>query len=229
MGRCINGKTLSRYLDGDLAPAAAARVAAHLAECPACVRLLDEMRSADDAVRGEAAPAAAVPDVAARVTADLAGRGAFLAARVAAGKRRLFGELPVGRMAAATAAAAVIVAVGFVGLDRLTRDGWARRTAPVVADAERVLVRLVYVDAPQEAARLAWARDESRRLDLSARLAEARTGASPSLDSDLAYLQETFTRLSDGGLLPVEFLSRLSGGEALARAAQLRERLSAGG
>ena len=220
---------LSGYLDDRLPPAMAARVRAHLAECPACARALDEMRSVDDVVRKATVPSAEVPDLAGRVTEDLSRRGAFLSARVAAGKRRLFGEVPVGRTAAALASAAVLLVAAFIGLDRLTRDSWARRAAPVMADAERVLVRLVYVEAPQEASRLAWARDETRKLALSARLAETRQGASPSLADDLAYLEEAFARLADGQPLPPALWTQLSDGEALQRVAYVRDRLADGG
>jgi anti-sigma factor RsiW len=220
---------LSGYLDDRLPPATAARVRAHVAECAACARTLDEMRRVDDVVRKATVPSAEVPDLAGRVTEELSRRGAFLSARVAAGKRRLFGEVPVGRTAAALAAAAVLLVAAFIGLDRLTRDSWARRAAPVVADAERVLVRLVYVEAPQEASRLAWARDETRKLALSARLAETRQGASPLLADDLAYLEEAFARLADGQPLPPALWTQLSDGEALQRVAYVRDRLADGG
>jgi len=229
MGRCVAGKMLSCHLDDRLPPAMAARVRAHVAECPACARALDEMRCVDDVVRKATVPSAEVPDLAGRVTEDLSRRGAFLSARVAAGKRRLFGEVPVGRTAAALAAAAVLLVAAFIGLDRLTRDSWARRAAPVVADAERVLVRLVYVEAPQEASRLAWARGETRKLALSARLAETRQGASPLLADDLAYLEEAFARLADGQPLPPALWTQLSDGEALQRVAYVRDRLADGG
>ena len=229
MGRCVAAKTLSRYLDDRLPPAAAARVRAHLAECAACARVLDEMRSADDVVRKATVPSAEVPDLAGRVTEDLSRRGAFLAARVAAGKRRLFGRVPVGRAAAALAAAAVLLVAAFIGLDRLTRDSWSRRAAPVMADAERVLVRLVYVEAPQEASRLAWARGETRKLALSARLAETRQGAAPLLADDLAYLEQAFAQLADGQPLPPALWTQLSDGEALQRVAYVRDQLADGG
>jgi len=229
MGRCVAAKMLSCHLDGRLPPVTAARVRAHLAECPACERALDEMRSADDVVRKATVPSAEVPDLAGRVTEELSRRGAFLAARVAAGKRRLFGEVPVGRAAAALAAAAVLLVAAFIGMDRLTRDRWSRRAAPVMADAERVLVRLVYVEAPQEASRLAWARGETRKLALSARLAETRHGASPWLADDLAYLEEAFARLADGQPLPPALWTQLSDGEALQRVAYVRDRLADGG
>ncbi|MCX5674566.1 MAG: zf-HC2 domain-containing protein [Planctomycetota bacterium] len=229
MGRCVAGKMLSCYLDDRLPPAMAARVGAHLAECAACARALDEMRSVDDVVRKATVPSAEVPDLAGRVTEDLSRRGAFLAARVAAGKRRLFGEVPVARAAGVLAAAAVLLVAVFIGLDRLSCDRWSRRAAPVVADAERVLVRLVYVEAPQEASRLAWARDETRKLALSSRLAETRQGAAPSLADDLAYLEEAFARLADGQPLPPALWTQLSDGEALQRVAHLRDWLADGG
>jgi hypothetical protein len=108
-----------------------------------------------------------------------------------------------------------------------------------VADAERVLVRLVFVDpsdavaakaqAQEEASRLVWAREESRKLALSARLAEARSGASPAVAQDLAYLETTFTLLADGRPLPPNLEADLKEGGALARAKRLHESLAPGG
>jgi hypothetical protein len=85
------------------------------------------------------------------------------------------------------------------------------------------------VESPDAPGRLAWARDETRKLALSARLAEARSGASASLAGDLAYLEETFTLLADGRPLPPALWTQLSGGEALQRALHLHEQLTGGG
>jgi len=240
MGRCVTPKMISRYLDGDLEPEVRRLVEIHLAECARCAKALAEMRAMDDAIRQSAVTPAGTPDVASRVTAELRHRGAFFRARVAAGNRRLFGEsLFSRRMAAALAAAAALVVVAFLVADRLTERTWAQRAAPVVADAERVLVRLVFVDpsdavaakaqAQEEASRLVWAREESRKLALSARLAEARSGASPAVAKDLAYLETTFALLADGRPLPPNLEADLKEGGALARAKRLHESLALGG
>ena len=230
MGRCVTGKTLSRLLDGDLASPAADEVRRHVAECPDCARLLGGMQGVDTVVRKSRAAMPETPDIAARVVGELERRGAFVRARVASARRGSFGErLVSGRMAAAVSVAASLLVLAFFGLDYLSAHSWARRTAPVLADAERVLVRLVCVDSRAEAARLARARQESRELGLSARLAEARSGADASSAGDLAYLEETFTLLADGGPISAEFLERLSAGEALQRATRLRETLTPGG
>ena len=240
MGRCVTTKMISRYLDGDLEPEVRRPVEIHLAECARCAKTLAEMRAMDDAIRQSAVAPAVTPDVASRVTAELRHRGAFFRARMAAGNRRLFGEsLFSRRMAAALVAAAALVVVAFLVADRLTERTWARRAAPVVADAERVLVRLVFVDpsdavaakvqAREEASRLVWAREESRKLALSARLAEAQSGASPAVAKDLAYLETTFTLLAAGRPLPPNLEADLKEGGALVRAKRLHESLAPGG
>jgi len=240
MGRCVTPKMISRYLDGDLGPAARRQVENHLAECAPCAKALAEMRAMDDAVRQSALAPSETPDVASRVTADLRRRGAFFRARARARNRRLFGEsLLSRRMAAALAAAAALVVVAFIVADRLTERTWARRAAPVVADAERVLVRLVVMEPPDavaaraqdqgEESRLAWARDEARKLALSSRLAEARSGASPAMAQDLAYLETAFALLADGRPLPPNLEADLKEGGALARAKRLLESLALGG
>jgi len=235
----VTPKTISRYLDGDLEPEVRRQVEIHLAECARCAKALAEMRAMDDAIRQSAVAPAVTPDVASRVTAELRHRGAFFRARVAAGNRRLFGESLFSRRMAAALAAAALVVVAFLVADRLTERTWARRAAPVVADAERVLVRLVFVNpsdavaakaqAQEEASRLVWAREESRKLALSARLAEARSGASPAVAQDLAYLETTFTLLAAGRPLPPNLEADLKEGGALARAKRLQESLAPGG
>jgi anti-sigma factor RsiW len=225
VGRCVTAKTLSRYMDGDLPSETVRDVDAHVAQCAVCRQTLAEMRAMDEAVRQSAVVPGEVPDVAAGVTAELRRRGAFWRARVTTGKRRIFGEgngwLPTGiaLMAAASLAVAILG-----GMDWLTRDAWNRRTAPVVADAERVLVRLVRMDSPADGqARMVWARQEARKLALPDRLAEARQGASPAFSSDLAYLQTAFAMLAREEPLPSALQDQLKDGDALQRAVRLRE------
>jgi hypothetical protein len=228
MGRCIAGKALSQYLDGELDPAAAAEVKRHVAACPVCASALAGMEAVEARVRGWKAPDGETPDVASRVTADLRGRGEFFVARVAAGRRRVFGERSVGaRMAASFALAAAVVACAVMGLDWATRRAWVRRTEPVLADAERVLVRLVLVDleAEAQAQALARAREQSREFALSERLAEARAGAGAAVADDLAYLETTFSLLAGGRPLPADLVAALAGGEVLKRAERVRESL----
>jgi len=152
MGRCVPRKALSQYLDGELAPGAAEEFGRHVAECPDCAAALDEMRAVETVVRRQTMAEGVVPDVAARVTGDLRRRGEFLLARIAARRRRLFGgrSAPL-RAAAVLALAAVILVVGVAALDYATQRAWARRTEPVLADAERVLVRLTLEDLQAEA------------------------------------------------------------------------------
>jgi len=230
MGECAGDRTLSRYIDGDLTPAAADKVGSHVAACDRCRQRLDEMRALDDALCGDADPLAGTPDLASRVTGDLGRRGAFFKARVTAGKRRLFGDsLVSGRMVAALAVAAGILMLGAAGVDHVTRRNWARKTEPVLADAERVLVRLVFVEGPEDSRRLAWAREEARHLALPERFLEARSGAEPAWAKDLAPLETTFTLLAGGGPLPAQLIAQLTGGELLGRATRLRETLARGG
>lgn len=228
MGRCVAGKALSQYLDGELDPAAAAEVAGHVAACPACAGALARMEGVEAAVRGQAAPGGETPDLASRVTGELRGRGEFFVARVAAGRRRVFGERSVGaRMAGSFALAAVVVACAVMGLDWSTRRAWVRRTEPVLADAERVLVRLTLVDLEAEAhaEAIAQAREQSREFSLSERLAEVRTGAGASVADDLAYLETTFSLLAGGGPLPADLVTALAQGDVLKRAERVRDSL----
>jgi len=228
MDRCVAGKALSQYLDGELDPAAEAEVDRHVTACPACASALDRMEAVEAAVRGQAAPGGETPDLASRVTAELRGRGEFFVARVAAGRRRVLGERSVGaRMAASFALAAVVVACAVTGLDWSTRRAWVRRTEPVLADAERVLVRLVLVDleAEAQAQALARAREQSREFALSERLAEVRAGAGAAVADDLAYLETTFSLLAGGRPLPADLVAALAQGEVLKRAERVRESL----
>ena len=230
MRECADDRTLSQYLDGDLTPAPAERIAAHVAACDRCRERLDKMRALDGAIRADPDPPADPPDVASRVTNDLRRRGAFFTARVAAGRRRLFGDsLASARMLAALAVAAGIVMLATAGLDHVTRRNWARRTAPVLADAERVLVRLVYVEGHRDGPRLAWARQEVKKLALPERLLDVRSRAEPAWAKDLAPLEATFTLLAGDSPLPPLLVAQLSGGELLGRATRLRETLALGG
>jgi hypothetical protein len=216
---------LSRYMDGDLSPPAAQEVREHVAACAACTRALQEMQAMDEAVRRSARASAEAPDVADRVVAELHHRGAFFRARVNTGKRRLFGEsLLTFRMVGALAAAAVVMAAALLGTDYLTREAWVKRTTPVVADAQSVLVRLVAVEpGSEEASRLATAREQAREMGLSVRLAEARSGADPALAGDLSYLETTFALLARGDPLPAHLQDDLRAGEALNRARHVLE------
>jgi hypothetical protein len=222
----MTAKMLNRYLDGDLPPAGRREVEDHLDACEACRRMLSEIKAMDQLVRQSAEVSTAVPDVAGRVTAELQRRGAFFRARVTHGRRALFGEsLLSSHMAAAVLAAAAVLVVALVGTDYMTRSAWSRRAAPVVADAERVLVRLVMVDPTEQQDRLAWARQEARKLELSDRLAAARTGASTGVAGDLAYLHSTFALLARDEPLPAELQAELAAGDVLQRAIRLRDDL----
>lgn len=230
MSACPDEKTLNRYLDGELAGRRAARLRSHLAQCERCARRYADLRGVEEAVRSAEDESATVPDLAACVTGDLARRGAFFRARIAAGRRRLFGQwLLSWRMLGAVVAAAVIVTLGAAGMDYMTQRQWARRTRPVLADAERILVRLVYVKNEAEPERLARAREEVRSLDLARRLGEAQSSADPGWARDLAPLAATFILLADNEPLPEPLVHRLSDGQLLARACRLRETLTRGG
>jgi len=227
MGRCVDGKVLGQYMDGELSPAATERVRTHVAGCAACADALQELRAVEEALRQNLPAVAGGPDLAKRVTADLRRRGAFLAARISAGKRRLFGErAPTGRTVAAVSLAASILVLAFAGFDILSRNEWARRTAPVVADAERVLVRLVRVDPAEQEEVLARARREAEHLALPERLADARAGADTNLASDLGCLQRAFALLAAERDLPPELVAQLQRGDLLERTERLRESLA---
>lgn len=230
MGKCPNDKTLSQYLDGELSPQAADGVRRHLAACDDCAARYGRLHGLDDVLRSAAEPVGAAPDLASRVVSELGRRGAFFRARVSAGKRRLLGTgLASWRMGAAMAAAVGVVLLGMAGMDYVTRWQWVRRTEPVLADAERILVRLVYVRSEDESHRLAWARDETRKLELAERLGKARSGAGPGWANDLAGLETTFALLARDGPVPENVVGQLSGGELLAQASRLRETLARGG
>jgi hypothetical protein len=226
MGRCVPRKVLSRYVDGDLAEAEAEEVRRHVAECPVCAEGLEEMRAVDKAIRLEVAGRETL-DVAGRVTRDLAGRGAFLGARIAAGKRRLFGErTAVGRLAALVSVAASIVLLALVGMDYATREQWKRETEPVLADAQRVLVHLVLVDRSEQDEAFARARQLARELALSERLADARAGARADEAAELDALGRAFALLAEGKELSPELVAQLEQGDLLRRAERLREGLA---
>lgn len=226
MGRCVAHKTLSEYADGELTPRAADEVRCHLVECTKCSGALAAMQETEAVVRCHISVEVQVPDLSSRVTEELRQRGEFFLARVAAGKRRVFGERSVSmRMAASIALAAAILVVAVAGLDYASRREWARRTDPVLADAERVLVRLTLVDLKAEEEGLAKAREEARHFALSERLGRARVGAAAGLADDLAYLETTFSLLADGSPLPPDLLAALAQGEVLKRTEQLRKSL----
>jgi len=230
MAPCPDDKTLGRYLDGELERRLAERLRRHLERCDRCARRYEDLCRAEQAVRASRDESPPVPDLASRVTGDLARRGAFFRARVAAGKRRLFGRWVLSwRMLGAVAVAVIIVSVGLAGMDYVTRRQWARRTGPVLADAERVLVRLVYVKPEAGPQGLARAREEVRRLDLARRLGEARSSAEAEWARDLAPLADTFSLMAEQDPLPEGVVHRLSDGRLLARACRLRELLARGG
>jgi len=230
MGKCPNDKTLSQYLDGELTPQETEAVRWHLTVCNRCIKRYEQLHGLDEVLRAAPGPAGAVPDVASRVVSELGRRGAFFRARVAVGKRRLLGTgLATWRMGAALAAAVGVVLIGLAGMDYASRWQWVRQTEPVLADAERVLVRLVYVRTEDEAHRLAWARDEVRKLELAERLATARAEADAPWAKDLAPLESTFALLAGNGPVPQDVAGQLRGGELLVHASRLRETLARGG
>jgi len=225
---CPSRKVLHLYLDGALSPREAQRVRRHLEGCRMCTRAYEEMLGLEEAVRRRRAGAAPTPDVAERVTAELRARGAFFHARVEAAQRRIWGEPVVtGRRLAVVGLAVVILVAVLTGADHFTRLQWTRRTVPVVEDAERVLVRLVASESLDGGERLAWAREEARKLALPNRLAAVQSGARPALAGDLAYLAQAFTRLAEDAPLAPAMVVQL-GGEALGRAVRLRESLGRG-
>ncbi len=230
MSACPDEKMLNRYLDGELDGRRARRLRRHLDRCDHCARRYADLRGVEEAVRGSREDATPVPDLASRVTEDLSRRGAFFRARIAAGRRRLFGQWVLSwRMLGAVVAAVVIVTVGFAGMDYMTQRQWARQTGPVLVDAERVLVRLVYVKNAGRPQRLARARQEVRNLDLARRLGAVQSSAEPGWARDLAPLADTFSLLARDEPLPEPVVHRLSEGQLLARASRLRESLARGG
>lgn len=230
MGGCVLRKTMNQYFDGDLPDRAAARVRDHLAECERCARAYESLQALERAIRREAPAPGETPELAARVVDELHRRGAFLRARVAAGKRRLLGEsLWSVRMAAALSVAASLLVIVGAAMNHLTNREWASRTEPVLADAERVLVRLVYVDPADQALRLAWAREEAKKLALPDRLAKVRGEAEAGWAGDLAPIETMFAALAGGDPLPPEMAAQLSRGELLDRTARLHRNLLPGG
>ncbi len=238
MGRCVAKRTLSRYLDGELPPSAAEAVRAHLAGCASCRQALNGLRSVDDVVAraavadeappgGDADRAEAAPDIASAVVGELKRRGAFFAASVTGAKRRIVGRRFVpGRLAAAFSAAAGIVLLSLAGLDYASRREWARRTGPVLADAEHVLVRLVLVEPGEESPALAQARADAG--EVAERLAGVRRDARAGVAPELAYLEQAFTRLARADDMPPDLVAKLADGEVRDRLARLRAELAGG-
>ena len=218
---------LSRYLDGEVSPSASRSIRAHLQGCEKCAEALARLEWVDASVRQRAQPAGETPDVAGGVTRELVWRGAFFGARVAWAKRRLVGERFVpGRMALALGAAAGIVLLVLAGMDYASRRDWARRTEPVLADADHVLVRLVLADPEDEAAALARARAEAPAL--AERLADVRKDARSDMAADLAYVERTFVLLARGEVLPPDVAAKLADGEIRDRVCRLRDEVAAG-
>jgi len=227
MGWCLSHKAINQYLDGELSPRVAERVEEHLAGCPRCAEVLEDLRGADAALRRASPAAQPVPDIASRVTAELHRRGAFLKARVAAGNRRLFGSSPVAvQMAGAVAVAALVLLTVGLAMSHVTKQRWVGRAEPVLKDTELVLVQLVHVDVSR---RVAMARDESKRLGLSERLASVVGQAEPAWAGDLAPLEQTFRLLAEDQPLPPDLVARLNDGELLDRTIRLRQSLLRGG
>jgi anti-sigma factor RsiW len=230
MGWCMSRKTIAQYLDGELTPRGAARVEAHVAECPQCAEMVATLRGLDAALRHDAdidPSKVATPDIASRVTDELQRRGAFLKARVAAGQRRLFGGNTFAMRATGVAAVAatVLVTVGLVG-SHLSRERWAGRAVPVLEDTERVLVTLVALNPSQ---RTVVARQESEQLrSLAVRLAQVREGAAPAWAVDLAMIERTLMLLADDRPLPPELVAQLDGRELLDRTVRLKQSLRGG-
>jgi len=189
------------------------------------------MEAVDRALRAAAAPVEGpVPRLAPRVAADLRRRGAFLWARIEAGRRRLFGRRgPSWRGVASLGVAAALVFAGLAFLDWASEAMWSRHAAPTLGDAERILVRLVHVPPSEAEQRLAWARAETRRLALPARLREVRSEAAPHWEPTLASLEAAFHRLAAEEPLAPDLRARLDRGDLLARTAGLRRRLGGDG
>jgi len=228
---CPSRRMLSTYLDGGLHPSVRRRLERHLAGCGRCARRLAEMEAVDRLLRALAAPVEGpVPALAPRVTEALRRRGAFLRARVEAGRRRLFGRPgPTWRGAVSLGAAAALVFVGLAFLDWASEALWSRRAAPTLVDAEHVLVRLVHVPPGEAERRLAWARAETRRLALPQRLREVRAEAAPNWEPALASLEAAFRRLAAEEPLAPDLWACLERGDLLARTSRLRRRLGGDG
>jgi hypothetical protein len=227
MAWCMGRKTINQYLDGELSPRAAQRVERHVAACSRCAEALAQLRTMDAALRRDSTAARRAPDIATRVTAELHSRGAFLKARVAAGKRRLVGGHPVlaGSAGAAAVAALVLLTIGLT-ISHASKQRWIGEAEPVLQDTVLVLVRLDRVEASQ---RVAVARDESKKLGLSERLSGVLCRAEPTWAGDLAPLERTFKLLAEGQPLPADLVAGLNDGELLGRAERLRQSLLRGG
>jgi len=116
-------KEISRSVDGELSPRRFERLERHLARCPECRELREDMKR----IAGRTA-ALETPEPSDRVWENIRARLAERAERpVAVGarldRRPLFGMgLPAVRYAGVTALAVVLVAAGIVGGRRLGRD-----------------------------------------------------------------------------------------------------------
>jgi len=158
------------------------------------------------------------------VAGDLEARGAMWAARIAAGKRRVFGDrVPIGRAAGVLSAAAAIVLAAMVGLDYLNRQAWERRSEPVLADARRVLVHMVLVTPEEQEQALARARALTRELALAQRLASLESGADAGRAGDVGELASAFARLAGEADLEPALRAILDRGDLLRQTDRLRE------
>ncbi|HEX8360004.1 MAG TPA: redoxin domain-containing protein [Longimicrobium sp.] len=176
MKRHPTSATLSRYLDGELGSFRRRRVAAHLAECPACGEEVQAWASIGDALRDAPVPAL----------------GGCTLGRVrelrAAGERRIL-PVPTARaprmaMRAAAAAAVVVLAAGAVMA--------VRHTPELAAEGSTLLLSPAAPRAGQEVRveyRAAGKLAGEKRLVLRARLfgsSTERTGATHTVVAELA-------------------------------------------
>ena len=148
MKRCVATRVLSRYLDRELSADGAEHVRRHLAACRNCAARADVHWLAEQAIRRSAPPAGPAPDLAERTVRALRQRGAFLGARLAAGRQRVFGRRRFGRREVtrfALAAAVVLVAVAW--LDVVTRLDWRHVPGtPALAGGKAVIIRPVVAE-----------------------------------------------------------------------------------
>lgn len=113
---------LSAYLDGALASEERREVEAHLAECPSCARLLEDLRTLSDDLRTEG-----IPEVPERLEASvLRAMGGGAARGVVVPFRRSW-TIPAGIAATLGAAALMVVAYRFLPM---------RSTTPLAVPAE---------------------------------------------------------------------------------------------
>lgn len=118
MSDCNHDALLGPYLDGELPDARRQEVEAHLRECPACAREMQQLRSLSQRLRAASTPTLTAPD-----KADLR-RRALLAATEAPGVRWV-------RWISSAAAVVFIVCMSQVVISHLTPHPGAPRGIPV--------------------------------------------------------------------------------------------------